>query len=51
MERYPIWVAHYDVEQPQTENWMFWQFTDKALVYGVEGYIDLNVCQTSILEK
>lgn len=51
MERYPIWVAHYDVEQPQTESWMFWQFTDKALVYGVEGYIDLNVCQTSILEK
>ena len=46
-ERYPIWVAHYNVGQPATDKWMFWQFTDRAVVYGIEGYVDLNVCRTS----
>lgn len=46
-ERYPIWVAHYNVGKPATDKWMFWQFTDRAVVYGIEGYVDLNVCRTS----
>ncbi len=45
-ENYPIWVAHYDVDTPRYKDWDFWQFTDKALVHGVEGHVDLNVCST-----
>lgn len=50
-DNYPIWVAHYDVIQPDTEKWMFWQFTDKAVVYGIDGYVDLNVCPTEIFNN
>ena len=42
-DNYPIWVAHYEVDRPQWDKWSFWQFTDKALVYGAEGHVDLNV--------
>lgn len=40
---YPIWVAHYDTETPDHDNWDIWQFSDKAVVYGIDGYVDLNV--------
>lgn len=41
-EHYPIWVAHYGVDSPITEDWEYWQFTEKASVYGVPGPVDLN---------
>lgn len=50
-DNYPIWVAHYDVDTPRYKDWDFWQFTDKALVHGVEGYVDLNVCSTETFRK
>lgn len=40
---YPLWVAHYGVPQPEREDWTYWQFTDRAVVYGIKGYVDLNV--------
>ena len=40
---YPVWVAHYGVEKPLFESWRGWQFTDRAVVYGVEGKVDLSV--------
>lgn len=40
---YPIWVAHYETESPEAKRWRYWQFTDKAVVYGVEGKVDLSV--------
>ena len=49
-KNYPIWVAHYDVDIPRYEKWRFWQFTDKAVVYGIDGHIDLNVCRTADLK-
>lgn len=49
-ENYPIWVAHYDVGRPRRENWAFWQFTDEALVYGIDGHVDMNVCPASFFE-
>lgn len=49
-DNYPIWVAHYGVEKPSRSGWEIWQFTDKALIYGVEGHVDLNVCPASMLE-
>lgn len=47
---YPIWVAHYDVDSPAYDLWRFWQFTDKAIVYGINGHIDLNVCRSADLK-
>lgn len=49
LRNYPVWVAHYDVDLPGYDNWRFWQFTDKALIYGIDEPVDLNVCRTSDL--
>lgn len=42
-EHYPLWIARYNTEKPQTQGWRFWQFTDQAVVYGVKGKVDLSV--------
>ena len=42
-DNYPLWVAHYREEKPEREGWMMWQFTDKAVVFGIDGLVDLNV--------
>lgn len=48
---YPIWVAHYETDAPRCSRWHFWQFTDKAIVHGVDGPVDLNVCTLEILDR
>ena len=40
---YPLWIAHYGVSAPDTDAWTWWQFTDRAVVYGVPGRVDLSV--------
>lgn len=40
---YPVWVAHYEKDSPAFEGWTWWQFTDRALVKGVPGEVDLSV--------
>ena len=40
---YPLWIARYNSAPPRTENWTLWQFSDKAVVYGVRGFVDLSV--------
>ena len=40
---YPIWVAHYGVAAPNYKDWKMWQFTDKAVVHGIKGKVDLSV--------
>lgn len=47
---YTIWVAHYDVERPRYSRWHLWQFTDHAVVHGIDGHVDLNACPTNILK-
>lgn len=42
-DNYPLWVAHYREAHPDREGWTMWQFTDKAVVYGIDGLVDLNV--------
>ena len=42
---YPMWIARYHAEPPRFEGWRLWQFTDKAVLQGVEGYVDLSVIQ------
>lgn len=43
LRRYPLWVAHYGVPSPKRDDWRWWQFTDKGVVYGVPGFVDMNV--------
>lgn len=40
---YRIWVAHYGVSAPDFTGWSLWQFTDRGLVEGISGYVDLSV--------
>ena len=42
-EGYTIWVAHYGVDAPDYNDWKLWQFTDKAVVHGIKGKVDLSV--------
>ncbi len=45
-DKYPVWIAWYNVnEDPNTvlTDWIFWQFTDKGILKGIEGPVDINV--------
>lgn len=42
-DNYPIWIAHYDVDAPYHDDWDYWQFTDRAYVYGLPEPVDLSV--------
>lgn len=41
---YPLWIAHYDVQQPSVPaswtSWNFWQYTETGSVQGVNGNVD-----------
>ena len=39
---YPVWIAHYEVDAPEREGWIMWQFTDRAVVAGLPGRADLS---------
>lgn len=43
VNEYPIWVAHYGKSRPEWEQWLIWQVSDKAVVRGVPGLVDLDV--------
>jgi lysozyme len=44
LEDYPLWIAHYDVQQPSVPaswtSWNFWQYTETGSVQGVNGNVD-----------
>jgi len=42
-DNYPVWIAHYEKDQPSFDGWTWWQFTDRAVVKGVPGLVDLSV--------
>lgn len=50
-ENYPIWVAHYDTARPRCDRWHIWQFADDAIVYGIDGTVDLNVTSEETLRS
>ena len=50
-ENYPIWVAHYRAARPRCGKWHIWQFADDAVVYGIDGYVDLNVTTEKTLKS
>jgi lysozyme len=41
---YLFWIANYNFYREDIqEEWLFWQFTEKAAVSGIKGNIDLNI--------
>lgn len=43
-DEYPIWVANYNsIEEPETENWVIWQFSEKGSLEGIGEHVDLNI--------
>lgn len=40
---YPMWIARYNENPPRFQDWKMWQFTDKAVLHGVNGYVDLSI--------
>lgn len=43
---YYFWLAHYGVSQPGIDC-KFWQFTEEGVVYGIKGYVDIDIFQGS----
>ena len=43
LDSHPVWIAHYEKETPAYSGWDYWQFTDRGVVYGVKGLVDINV--------
>ena len=48
-DEYPLWIARYNAEPPRREGWLFWQFTDRAVVHGISGRTDLSVVSPGAL--
>lgn len=48
-DQYPLWLAHYEVDQPRLprEKWLIWQHSDEAYIPGIRGTVDFNVFQGS----
>ena len=42
-QHFPMWIARYNRSEPRFPSWTMWQFTDKAVLYGASGYVDLSV--------
>ncbi|SHG10774.1 lysozyme [Flavobacterium micromati] len=41
---YLFWIANYNFYREQIENdWLFWQFTEKAAIPGIIGNVDVNI--------
>ena len=41
---YLFWIANYNFYREKIEDdWLFWQFTEKASVSGIKGYVDVNI--------
>jgi len=46
---YPFWIANYNYSVGNIkEDWMFWQFTEKAEILGIKGLVDVNVYNGNI---
>lgn len=41
---YNLWIANYSFFEDEIQpEWLFWQFTDKAAITGIEGNVDVNI--------
>ena len=50
---YPLWVAEYGVTRPQNNGkwntWVGFQYTDKGIINGINGYVDRDIFTNQIL--
>lgn len=43
-KEYPFWIANYNFfVEDMDDNWLFWQFSEKASIPGIKGNVDLNI--------
>lgn len=50
---YPVWIARYNTREPRLaggRQWDFWQYGNKGLINGIDGYVDFNVFNGNLLE-
>lgn len=50
---YPVWVARYNNKEPRLaggREWDFWQYGNKGLIEGIDGFVDFNVFKGNLLE-
>jgi len=48
---YNLWIANYSFfEDEIRKEWLFWQFTDKGAVKGIDGSVDVNIYNGSATE-
>ncbi|MEL1243396.1 glycoside hydrolase family 25 protein [Flavobacterium sp. DGU11] len=48
-EGYNLWIANYNFFEDEIhKEWLFWQFTDKASISGIEGPVDVNIYNGNI---
>lgn len=41
---YLFWIANYNFYRERIDSdWLFWQFTEKAAVNGIKGFVDVNI--------
>jgi lysozyme len=46
---YNLWIANYSFFEDEIRpEWLFWQFTDKAAINGIEGNVDVNIYNGSL---
>lgn len=46
---YNVWIANYSFfEDEIRKEWLFWQFTDKGAVKGINGNVDVNIYNGSL---
>jgi lysozyme len=44
---YPIWISDFRGKEPEIKDWYIWQFTDNAVVFGIQGPVDLDVMKNN----
>lgn len=48
---YPLWIAEYDVREPEVRNWETWygwQYTDQGRISGIKDYVDRDIYKEEI---
>lgn len=47
----PFWLASYRSSPVFYYDFQIWQYTDRGVINGIEGYVDLNLMLTDFTEK
>lgn len=52
-DEYPVWIARYNTKKPylgNDRNWLFWQYGNRGKLAGINGFVDFNVFDGTLLE-